>query len=374
MSLVLIFFASVTAFMLVYYSIPMIIRVANNNQLYDSPDGKRKVHSTNTPRLGGVSVFGAIVLSLVCWIFAFEQDLKLHFIAPGLIILFFTGLRDDIADLKPKTKLSLQLLAIALFIFGADIRIHSFYGIFGLQELPYWFSVMFTFFCYVVIINAMNLIDGIDGLAGGLAAIVSITYGVWFYLIGQQMICLIAFIHAAAQVAFLRFNISQDPRLRIFMGDCGSMIAGGIIAVLTIRFIETTQGNIVYFLSAGPSVALGIVIIPLFDTLRVFVIRVSKGKSPFTADRNHLHHLFIDMGLTHRVASAVLYGINIGFITLSLSLAYLPIVSHLLIIFFSGIVVLNLIPSFLVWLRRKRLPVLVEKENPLGIDVEVGKS
>jgi UDP-N-acetylmuramyl pentapeptide phosphotransferase/UDP-N-acetylglucosamine-1-phosphate transferase len=373
MNLIFIFLAAVTSFLLVYYSVPMIIRVANNNQLYDAPDGKRKIHSTNTPRLGGVSVFGSIILSIVCWSFSFEPDLKLQFIAPALIILFFTGLRDDISSLSPKTKLYLQLFAVSFLIFGAEIRIQSFYGILGIYELPFWAGIAFSYFCYIVIINAFNLIDGIDGLAGGLAAIVSITFGIWFFLIGQQMICLLAIIHAAAQIAFLRFNFSTDPRLRIFMGDCGSMIAGVITALLAMRFIQTSQGNTQYFLNAGPSVAIAIIIIPLFDTLRVFVIRVSKGKSPFTADRNHLHHLFLDMGMTHRVASSILYLINISYIILAFACSHLMVVSHLIIIFFSGILVLNLIPSFALWIIRRKLPAIPEN-TPSVQDVEVGQS
>lgn len=372
MNLVFLFLAAATSFVLVYYSIPMIIRVANNNQLYDTPDGKRKIHSTNTPRLGGVSIFGAIVLSLVCWFFAFEPDLKIQFIAPALIILFFTGLRDDISDMRPLTKLYLQLLAIAIILFGADIRVRSFYGILGINELPFWFSILFSLFCYVVIINSMNLIDGIDGLAGGLAAIISISFGIWFFVIGQQLICLLAIIHAAAQIAFLRFNTSSDPRLKIFMGDCGSMVAGLITAILAIRFIESSQGNTQHFLNAGPSVAIGVIIIPLFDTLRVFIIRVSKGRSPFSADRNHLHHLLIDMRLSHRTASGILYGVNMGYVILSFLLGHLMVVSHLIILFFSGIVVLNLIPSFILWILRRRLPVLPEPQSGVQ-DVEIGQ-
>lgn len=373
MNLVFIFLAAVTAFILVYYSIPLIIRVANNNQLYDTPDGKRKIHSTNTPRLGGVSIFGSIVLSLICWGFAFEQDLKLQFVGPALIILFFTGIRDDISDLSPKTKLYMQILAVSFLILGAEIRIKSFYGILGLYELPFWFSVLFSYFCYIVIINSLNLIDGIDGLAGGLSAIISLTFGIWFFLIGQQLICLLAIIHVAAQLAFLRFNFSRDPRLRIFMGDCGSMVSGMVVALLTIRFIETSQGNITYFLTAGPSIAIAIIIIPLFDTLRVFIIRVSKGKSPFSADRNHLHHLLLDMGLTHRVASGLLYLINIAYIIMAFMLSHLKVVNHLIIIFFSGIIVLNLIPSFVLWIIRRKLPV-IQQSQPAVQDVEIGQS
>ena len=171
MNIIYLFLAFVTAFILVYYSIPLIVRVANANELYDTPDGRRKVHTTNTPRLGGVAVFSSIMLSFVCWGFAFKYDAQIPFIAATLIILFFTGLRDDISPMRARKKLALQLLATALMVLVTDLRVDSFFGIFGIYELPYLGSVAFSFFIVIVIINAMNLIDGIDGLAGGLSAI-----------------------------------------------------------------------------------------------------------------------------------------------------------------------------------------------------------
>lgn len=366
MNLIFLFLAAVTSFVLVYYSVPMIIRIANNNQLYDTPDGQRKIHTTNIPRLGGVSVFGAIMLSFLCWGFAFENNHKFPFIIVSLIILFFTGLRDDIAPMKPKQKLILQLVAATLIIAGADLGVRSFYGILGIYELPVWASVLFTYFLIIVIINAMNLIDGIDGLAGGLSAIISLTLGIWFYLINQQIICLLAILHASSQIAFLRFNFSTDPRLRIFMGDCGSMVSGGILSILILRFIETSQGNTQYFLNSGPSVAIAILIIPLFDTLRVFIIRLSKGKSPFTADRNHLHHLFLNLGLSHRTTSGILYLINILYILYAFYYSNLLVVHHLVITFFSGLIILNLLPVALRYVMSEKKEILSPAQDNLS--------
>jgi UDP-GlcNAc:undecaprenyl-phosphate GlcNAc-1-phosphate transferase len=358
MNIIYLFLAFVTSFILVYYSIPLIIRVANANELYDAPDGKRKIHTTNTPRLGGVAVFSSIMLSFVCWGFAFKHDAQIPFIAATLIILFFTGLRDDISPMKARQKLALQLLATALMVLVTDLRVDSFFGILGVYELPYLASIAFSFFIVIVIINAMNLIDGIDGLAGGLSAIISLTFAVWFFMIDEQIYCLLGVLHGASQIAFLRFNFSMDPRLRIFMGDCGSMVAGGIISILCLRFIDTVQTTPI-FLNAGPSIAIAILIIPLFDTLRVFVLRVSKGHSPFRADRNHLHHLFLNLGLTHRTTSVILYSINIGYIGFAFLISHLLVVPHLLIIFFSGLVILNFLPAFIRMVFKSKIQVLL---------------
>lgn len=362
MNIIYLFLAFVTAFILVYYSIPLIIRIANANDLYDTPDGHRKVHTSNTPRLGGVAVFLSIMLSFVCWGFAFQYDAPVPFIAATLIILFFTGLRDDVSPMKAKQKLALQLLATGLIVLVTDLRVDSFFGILGIYELPYIASVLFSFFIVIVIINAMNLIDGIDGLAGGLTAIVSLTYAVWFFIIDEQIYCLLGVLTGASQIAFLRFNFSMDPRLRIFMGDCGSMVAGGVLSILTLRFIDTGQDNPVFFLNAGPSIAIAILIIPLFDTLRVFILRVSKGHSPFRADRNHLHHLFLNLGLTHRTTSVILYTINIVYISVAFLLSNFLVVHHLLIIFFSGLIVLNLLPALIKVVFKSKIAVLMNSE------------
>ena len=182
MNIIILFLAAITAFLLVYYSIPMIIRIANNKQLYDSPDNDRKLHLSNTPNLGGVSIFLSVILAYLCWSFAFEEDVKVHFIITALIILFFTGIRDDLNAMRATQKLLLQILAASAIIFGAELRVTHFFGILGIHDITYWFSISFTYFLIIVIINAVNLIDGIDGLAAGLSAIISTTFGVWYYL------------------------------------------------------------------------------------------------------------------------------------------------------------------------------------------------
>jgi UDP-GlcNAc:undecaprenyl-phosphate/decaprenyl-phosphate GlcNAc-1-phosphate transferase len=164
-----------------------------------------------------------------------------------------------------------------------------------------------------VIINAFNLIDGINGLSGSLATMISLSMGTWFFLIDRTDLAIIAYSLAGACIAFLRYNITPA---RIFMGDTGSMLIGIVSAILVIEFIEIhseIQGS-PYAFKAVPAVAFGILILPLFDTLRVFIVRIFRGKSPLHPDRSHIHHLLLDSGLSHMQATAVLLGVNLLFI------------------------------------------------------------
>ncbi|MEM9990318.1 MAG: MraY family glycosyltransferase, partial [Bacteroidota bacterium] len=163
-------------------------------------------------------------------------------------------------------------------------------------------------------INAFNLIDGINGLSGGLATLIFSVFGTWFFLAGRPELSVVAFATVGAVVAFLKYNITPAA---IFMGDTGSLLLGLICSILSIEFIEFHQSSelqSVYAFQSVPAVTIGIIIIPLFDTLRVFTMRMLKGKSPFQPDRTHIHHLLIDSGLTHTQASTTLVLVNIIFI------------------------------------------------------------
>jgi UDP-N-acetylmuramyl pentapeptide phosphotransferase/UDP-N-acetylglucosamine-1-phosphate transferase len=189
----------------------------------------------------------------------------------------------------------------------------SLYGIFGIYDIPFIPSILLSMFTIMVIINAFNLIDGINGLSGSLGTLISLTMGTWFFLIDRTDLAIIAFSLAGATIAFLRYNFTPA---RIFMGDTGSMLIGIISAILVIEFIEVhsqIQGS-PYAFKAVPAVAIGILILPLFDTLRVFVDRLVRGKSPFHPDRSHIHHLLLDSGLTHTQATMILVIVNLAFI------------------------------------------------------------
>lgn len=301
----------ITAFLLVYMAIPSIINIAKVKQLYDIPDA-RKSHQEVVPTLGGVAIFAGVIFSIILWT-PFDVFGDLQYILCSFIIIFLIGAKDDILPMSPYRKLLGQILACFILVFKAQVRLTSLYGIFGIFTIPELPSIILSMFTILVIINAFNLIDGINGLSGSLATLISITMGTWFFLIDRTDLAIIAFSLAGATIAFLRYNITPA---RIFMGDTGSMLIGIISAILVIEFIEVhsqIQGS-PYAFKAVPAVAVGILILPLFDTFRVFIVRLFKGKSPMHPDRSHIHHLLLDAGLTHTQATAVLVGVNLAFI------------------------------------------------------------
>ncbi len=319
----------ISAFALTYVAIPSIIRIALAKHLYDEPDD-RKVHSTPIPTLGGVAIFAGLLFSIVLWT-PFEAFGDLQYILSALIIIFLIGAKDDISPVAPSKKIAAQLFASFILVFKANIRLTSLYGIFGIGALPEWASIVLSMFTILVIINAFNLIDGINGLSGSIGVLISVTLGSWFLLIDRVELAIVAFSLAGSIIAFLRYNYTPA---KIFMGDTGSLIIGMVCAILAIEFIELHREirPSPYAFGSTPAIAVAILIIPLFDTLRVFTTRILKGKSPMKPDRSHIHHLLIDTGLTHMQATGVLVGVNIGFILLAVRLQHIGSLNLLLVI------------------------------------------
>ncbi len=309
----------ITAFTLTYLAIPSIINVAKAKHIYDMPDDSgRRSHDSPIPRLGGIAIFAGVVLSVTVWT-PFNVFADLQYILAALVVIFLIGFRDDIQPISPKYKLLGQVLAAAIIVFKAHIRLTSLYGILGVYEIPFIPSVALSMFTIIVIINAFNLIDGINGLSGSITVLITLTIGIWFLLIGRLEIAVLAFSLAASVIAFLYYNVTPA---RIIMGDTGALLNGLVCSILTIKFIELNRGltNSPYSLKAVPAVAVGILILPLFDTLRVFTMRIARGRSPLVADRNHIHHLLIDAGLSHMQATGVLVCVNALFIFMVLYL------------------------------------------------------
>jgi UDP-GlcNAc:undecaprenyl-phosphate GlcNAc-1-phosphate transferase len=319
--------AFLTSLLAVIFAIPSIITVAKQKGLYDKPD-HRKLHTNKIPRLGGLAIIAGFSVSVSIWGLPLEMTSRLQYMQAALIILFFSGLKDDVVALSPIKKLTSQLLAASLVVIGEDIRVTSFYGLFGIESIPVWISYALTVFTIIVITNAFNLIDGIDGLAGGLGFIIAVTFGLWFNFIDQVGWSIISFALAGSLLGFLVFNFNPA---KIFMGDAGSLTTGFLLAVLAVKFIEFNNPSVqnYYKITTAPVIAIAILIVPLYDTIRIFIIRAMKGKSPFSADRNHLHHLLLNTGLGHKEVSLVLYIINIVFVLI----AFLMKDSHILSMF-----------------------------------------
>ncbi len=303
-----------TAFIITYLSVPSIVWVSNNKGLTAIPNS-RTSHNDLVPNLGGVGVFAGLILAMVLFT-GNDAVVELKYIIAGLLVLFFIGVKDDVQNLDYRKKIIAQLLAIGLVVILGDIRITNFHGFLGIYEISYNISVLFTFFIFLVTINSYNLIDGIDGLASGIAMLTSLVFGIWFMISGFKSYALMCFSLIGALLAFFRFNVFSK-KYKLFLGDTGSLIIGFMIAIFIIRFLEYELiAEAGYTLRSSPAIAFGILIIPMFDTLRVFTLRTRAGKSPFIADRNHIHHRLLDIGLTHLQTTIILLFINILFIAM----------------------------------------------------------
>ncbi|MEM9920420.1 MAG: MraY family glycosyltransferase [Bacteroidota bacterium] len=313
-----------TAFALTYFAIPSIINIAKKKNLCDEP-GERRSHHQATPSLGGIAIFAGVIFSIILWT-PFNYFGDLQYILCAFIIIFLIGAKDDILPMSPWKKLVGEILAASILVFRSNIKLTSLYGIFNIGQLPEPISILLTIFTILVIINAFNLIDGINGLSGSIGTLITLTLGSWFFMTDHIELAMVAFSTAGAIIAFLKYNFTPA---KIFMGDTGALLIGLICSILVIQFvelngqIETGQPAHRYVLANVPAVAFGILILPLFDTLRVFTLRILKGKSPFYPDRSHIHHLLIDLGLTHMQATGILVLVNILFIGLVFSLQHI---------------------------------------------------
>jgi UDP-N-acetylmuramyl pentapeptide phosphotransferase/UDP-N-acetylglucosamine-1-phosphate transferase len=304
--------ATVLSFVVTYFAIPVLIRVAELKHLYDEPD-ERKSHKSRIPTLGGIAFFsGFIVASAVC--VPALADSPFQFMVAAFFVIFMVGMKDDIVGLTPLKKLIGQLMASFAVIYLSNLQIGSMYGFLGINALPPHFSLLLTYFTFLVIINAFNLIDGVDGLAGSIGMLVSGVLATYFLYTGDLLYAVIGFAMAGGLAAFLIYNISPA---RIFMGDTGSLMVGLVNAILIVKFIDVAgnpSGKLP--VASVPAVAIAILILPLFDTLRVFAIRMMRGRSPFTADRNHIHHYLLALNLTHRQTTLVCVVVNAAYIAM----------------------------------------------------------
>ncbi len=301
----------ITSFTVAYVVIPSIILVAYKKRLMDEP-GERTSHTRSTPSLGGIGIFAGMLFSIILWT-PFQYLDGLQYILCAFILIFLVGVRDDLDPISPTKKLFGQLLSALILVFKADVKLLSLYGIFGVYELHPVVSAVLSIFSIIVIINAFNLIDGINGLSGSIGVLIATVLGIWFYKAGRFDLAILSFATTGALVAFLKYNFTPA---RIFMGDTGSLLVGMMVSILALKFVEW-QGlikdeSLVY--NSAPAFVIATLILPLFDTLRVFTIRIYRGVSPFHPDRRHIHHLLIDSGLTHTRATITLFVVNSLFI------------------------------------------------------------
>lgn len=345
-----IFLSLIIALFTTWSAIPSIITVALKKNLVDEPS-KRSIHTKAIPTLGGIAVFAGIILgiSLLGDFYAFNN---FKYIIAASLVLFFVGVKDDILIIAPITKLLGQVLAATILILFADIRFTNLHGFWNIHEIPFWASFILTVFVMIVIINGMNLIDGIDGLAASIGILVSFTFGIYFYLLKEYNLALMAAVIIGSYLAFLRYNLSSQKN-KIFMGDTGSLLLGLFLTIFVIYFNELNiNDNHAYFIHSAPSVSFGIMVVPLFDIMRVMFIRLGLGRNPFKPDRNHIHHKLIRLGYSHLKASLYLVFFNLVFIALSFYLNEMSIRRLLLLILVIAMF-LSYLPDF-IYHKRKR--------------------
>lgn len=301
--------------------IPAIIRIAAEKHLMDAPDSGRKTHANLTPTLGGVAIFAGTVFSFSFFNDYLATSSEIKFMTSAIILLFFAGIQDDILLLSPFKKLTIQMICALLITLMGKLYLTNLWGMLGITEISPILGIAITFIVIVALINAFNLIDGVNGLAGGLGLIGSTFFGIWFYLTDAYSLSVLSFALAGALLGFLFFNFHRG---KIFMGDTGSMLIGFIISILAIKFIENNRVPGIeeseFYIKAAPGVAVAVVLVPLFDMSRVFFQRIAKGKHPFTADRRHIHHMLMDIGWSHTQIALSLYVTSLLLICVSILL------------------------------------------------------
>jgi UDP-GlcNAc:undecaprenyl-phosphate/decaprenyl-phosphate GlcNAc-1-phosphate transferase len=353
--LVLVF---LTSFIVVLYSTPALIKVAVLKRLFDTPSEERKIHKRSVPTIGGIIIYAGTLFAYALWftiedgslyekIFTTVREFKL--IVATSLILFFVGVKDDIIGTAPVKKLFAHIVVALILVLMGDIRITSLHGVFGVYEIPIWGSVFISIFTYVVVVNAFNLIDGVDGLAAGVGFISCSAFGTWFVFANEYHYAALSFALAGSLLGFLIFNFSPA---KIFMGDSGSLVIGMFVCVLSIKMIEypIQELNSFWVHISKPVFAVSTLIYPLLDTLRIFIIRAVKGQSPFMADKNHLHHKLIDCNYSHPKTVIIIYVFSIITIVASLLSYFIKEATISLI----TIIVTSFIFLYIVFAVRKR--------------------
>lgn len=340
--------AFLTGLVLVYVSIPVIVRISKEKHLYDEP-GERRLHKVVIPNLGGVAIFIGISIATLLSLHQFEF-IEFRYIQASMIILFFIGIKDDILIISPRKKFIAQVLCALILIIPGGIRFTNLHGILGLYEIGYIASVFISLLAIVAIINATNLVDGIDGLAASIGIFSSVIFGIKFLITSNEDYTILCSSIIGSLLAFLWFNVYGKTN-KIFLGDTGSLILGLLISVLVIQYNQFSLLTTPQEISFAPIFSLAILATPLADMIRVFAIRIYNGKSPFAPDMNHIHHRLLKLGFTHFNSTLIIVLTN-GFIII-LAFAFRFLNKHVLMALLI-MVIFSLLQLPNLFLKRKK--------------------
>jgi UDP-GlcNAc:undecaprenyl-phosphate GlcNAc-1-phosphate transferase len=364
------FLIFLTSFLVVFICTPPLIRVSLRKNLTDTPGDLRKLHTRSIPTLGGVMIFAGTIFAFTLLLPSIIDDLRTDgeiktviqdssYLIASILLLFFIGIKDDIIGTAAIFKLLGHVIVGMILVLMGNVRITGFHGLFGYYTLPYWGSVFLSIFTYVVIINAINFIDGIDGLAAGVGLIGAAAFGTWFGFAHSYMLAALAFALCGSLMGFLIYNFSPA---KIFMGDSGSLIIGLILCVLGVKLIEFDPAQLPSSVVgiSRPLFVMAVLAYPLIDALRIVIFRSLKGTSPLEADRNHIHHALLDMQFSHRKISLLLYMYTIVVILSAVLLKGMDSTWAFVIVGALAVVILQI--PLIIRIRKRKNKVSIVKE------------
>lgn len=330
----------VTSFIFVLIITPLLRKMAVQANLVDKPN-IRKIHNQNIPLIGGISIWIASTITIFMAILSWQEFSKIKWLWIGATILLFVGVLDDKNDIRASLKLAIQLL-LAHFTFMQGIKITSMYGILGIYAIPEEMQYILTIIVITGVINAFNLMDGIDGLAAGLAMIGLMVFTWLAWITNNQLLMIVYISLIGALTGFLNYNFSKTKK--IFMGDAGSLFLGFLLVVSALILIQSAQKT-EKITTVIPCI-IGVLFLPVFDSLRVYRARIKRGKSPFKADKTHFHHLVLSLGLGHQRATILIVGVLCILLTISIIVGS-----------FGGFTLMLVATLFVFWMSSKILEI-----------------
>ena len=298
-----------TALLLVGWIHPRLVKIALLKNIVDNPDA-RKLQRTPVPVLGGVAVFFGVVIAIGCMSSVVDCS-GLPVVIMAMMAMLYTGTMDDILSLSPGLRFVIEIVVVLLLIFVGGYCIDDFHGLWNIGRFSYWCAVPLTVVAAVGIINAINLVDGVNGLSSGYCIMACMIFGTLFFLAGEAPMTILAAVSVGALIPFFLHNVFGKTS-KMFIGDGGTLVMGVVMSVFVIAILQNGSRVAAY---VNPNVGLvpftlAVLSVPVFDTLRVMSTRILKGTSPFRPDKTHLHHMFIDLGCSHVATTLAILGVN----------------------------------------------------------------
>ena len=296
-----------TALLLVGWIHPRLVKIALLKNIVDNPDA-RKLQRTPVPVLGGVAVFFGIAIGCMSSV---VDCSGLPVVIMAMMAMLYTGTMDDILSLSPGLRFVIEIVVVLLLIFVGGYCIDDFHGLWNIGRFSYWCAVPLTVVAAVGIINAINLVDGVNGLSSGYCIMACLIFGTLFFLAGEAPMTILAAVSVGALIPFFLHNVFGKTS-KMFIGDGGTLVMGVVMSVFVIAILQNGSRVAAY---VNPNVGLvpftlAVLSVPVFDTLRVMSTRILKGTSPFRPDKTHLHHMFIDLGCSHVATTLAILGVN----------------------------------------------------------------